>query len=134
MSTLLDKALASWEMAEELHPDETKINFAANRYYYALYQAATWRNDQANPPLTKKTKQKSDGTTVVAEGNHEFATRIIASISKESKRVQMFRTFKTFRITADYKPTNVTKHQLSSYNIMVASELLTELTVIGDAA
>ena len=117
MSNLLDKALASWEIAEELHPDDTKINFVANRYYYALFQAATWNNEQSSTPLKKNEN----------EGTHQFAKRIVDAVSTDTDRMRIFRIFKSLRITADYKPTDVNKHQLNSYNIQTARDLLLEL-------
>lgn len=117
MSTLRDKAIASWEIAEELCNDATHINFAANRYYYALFQAAWWRNEQSQTPL----KKRGD------EGTHQFAKRIIDTISHETKRKRIFSTFKGLRVTADYKPIDVKRFQLKAYDINTAFELLTEL-------
>lgn len=122
MSTLRDKAITSWEIAEALRADETKINFTANRYYYALFQAAWWRNEQSPIPL----KKRED------EGTHQFANRIVDGISNETKRKRIFRTFKTLRITADYKPIDVKSFQLKAYDINTAFKLLTELIESGD--
>lgn len=122
MSTLRGKAITSWEIAEELCADETKINFVANRYYYALFQAAWWRNGQSSAPLEKRED----------EGTHQFAKRIVDKISTETKRKRIFRTFYALRITADYKPIDVKRFQLKAYDINTAFRLLTELIESGD--
>ena len=122
MSTLRDKAIASWEIAEELRDDEAKINWVANRYYYALFQAAWWRNEQSPMPLA----QRGD------EGTHQFAKRIVDTLSHEIKQKRIFSTFKGLRITADYKPIDVKTFQLKAYDIGTAFDLLTELIGSGD--
>jgi len=132
MSTLRDKAQESWETAETLHREDLYLNCVANRFYYALFQATKWYNEQLAEPLKEKTEIDRNGNERVTERTHEFARRIIDETFKSIEHSRTFKEFKRFRITADYKKTNVSKHDLSSYNISKAQELLNKLLKTGD--
>ena len=132
MNTLWDKAQESWETAEMLHKEDLYLNCVANRFYYALFQATKWHNEQLAEPLKEKTKRDRNGTERVVEHTHEFARRIIDETLKSVEHSRTFKDFKRFRIKADYKKHNVSKHDLSSYNISKAQELLNKLLKTGD--
>jgi uncharacterized protein (UPF0332 family) len=132
MSTLRDKAQESWETAKTLHDENLYINCVANRFYYALFQATKWHNEQLENPLAEKTKPDKNGQEKIIENTHEFARRIIDETLKNTGHSRTFRDFKRFRITADYKKHNVNKHDLSSYNILNAQKLLNQLLETGN--
>jgi hypothetical protein len=132
MSSLREKAIENWEAAELLHGQDMYLNCVANRYYYALYQAARWRNDQEKNPISQITKKNEYGQEVVTENDHEFARRIIDELFNDHQQSSTYKNFKRLRITADYKNHNVKKHDLQSYNIGLAENLLNNLLETGD--
>lgn len=118
-----NKAKSSWAIANEFVKEDELLNLAANRFYYALYQAAWWRNEQLRNPLTRQ----SD------ESYHAFVKRIVMSIANGNvNHEKILWKLKTLRIKADYKPVNVKRYELQQYDIMQASQLFKELLGIGE--
>jgi len=117
-----NKAKSSWTIAEKFVKEDDSLNFAANRFYYALFQAAWWRNAQLKPPLTKES----------GEGYHEFAKRIVCTIVNNDKNhVRIFLKFKSLRVKADYKPVDIKRYELHQIYIQQANELF-DVLLLGD--
>ena len=125
MSVMFEKAMESWELAEGLRSENAYANFAANRYYYALYQLVCWYNESSAG------KRMVRGQTTA----HVFARDIVRDITGQRRHLQtVFRKLRSLRERADYEKTNVEKEDLNDLLIKNATELRDYLIQLGGGA
>jgi len=120
MSSMLDKAKASWKLSEEYWSEVISLNFAANRFYYSLYQIA----DEVNKSPAGGNRRKYEN-----ESFHSFMRNVVRDVVPPGKRnlFQAFQELRELRDTADYQCENITLDDLDKELIHEAKELFTLL-------
>ena len=105
-------------MPIEFRSEDISLNFAANRFYYSLYQIA----DEFNKSPAGSNKRKYE-----TESFHALIRKVVrdAIPSGKNNLFKAFRELRELRDTADYQCDSITLDELDEELILEAKELFT---------
>jgi hypothetical protein len=103
-----DKAISSYHAACQL-ANSGRFNDAANRAYYALYQALVfaWEDQGFNPEDVDGIARNDKNTGDDPRWRHAFLRKNLSKIKLTTEQEKIMDTAWRLRVKADYMPDNV---------------------------